>query len=937
MSIYQRTLAGECEITTGVFTPTTVMPVFTGDNNAAQLAVTFKNGGAAYNIPSGVTVLAHLYYASKPAMTVSVAMTVATNVATCLIPESFTALSGSPQMVIRMTDAVGGDTVACAFTVNVKAAVSENAIYLTPPSPDAIVYVGRAPYIGENDNWYEWDEATQAYVDTGVSATIAYASDIPTDTTDVSVQDALDAHASQLADIANLSAVVFKELQDSLGAKLTNLITNGNGNNGTTGWNGNATTELSADNGITAVSINGGGGFNLDCPQLLTIKTGDVLYFRFYASTNTGKGCNLSPPPGITSIPLTPLPGINSTPKKYEFSLTATGDRTSQPVFRFFISSATEGDTLTIDKLVVINLTECLGDREVVTADTIDDAISGMEGEYFEGSLYIGDSLSLYSNNILKPKVLQSESDITSLESDITSLESDVEALQVGLGAFDIYPTLEQGTITIPTGENLESDRHIRTGYIRRDLLTGYTISGGYRIRIFEYGKDYSYIGWSEKTVNGVIDGDADCTYLRFVVMRYDPDHVEGESEYALITPGENHGFTVLTVRDLIDSVLAATRDFMKLNKHLLPAFTAAMNSSLFATAGLRVVAVSDLHGIFTSLDDACTLKASELTTESAIITPGDILYGRPQNNSVLDPLIATYIAKATEYCIYHCMGQHEVGFSNLDIDSPPEKGRMKVNCFSHAEVFTNFYAPLLSTWGLTGLTTNYYYKDFSSSKIRLISLYQYNIPLTDDPLDSDLYKHMRALVWYGQEQIDWLVATLGSTPADYQVIILQHQADGVVTVDTTKPFSDSNVGTRNQIISGAPVIDIVEAYINKTALSQTYHCADTITYPTEDFEIVVSADFSEANGTFANYIMGDSHVDYVGKYSGTDQRVIGLISSSYPYSTTLVTGDRVESSIVTGIAYLNTTPPKANMARLGQTYAQDTKENKAAQITLSV
>ncbi len=31
-------------------------------------------------------------------------------------------------------------------------------------------YSGNAPYIGENDNWYQWDVETEAYIDTGVAA-----------------------------------------------------------------------------------------------------------------------------------------------------------------------------------------------------------------------------------------------------------------------------------------------------------------------------------------------------------------------------------------------------------------------------------------------------------------------------------------------------------------------------------------------------------------------------------------------------------------------------------------------------------------------------------------------------------------------------------------------------------------------------------------------
>lgn len=171
MAIYQKALSGVCEITTGTFTPTTTMPVFTGEKNGTILTVAFKNAGADYTIPADVEVRAYLYYDAKEIMTTSALMTSSGNSASCAIPDSFTAVAGSPQVIVRMVGSDGKIIVACAFTVTVKAAVSANAIYLSPPSPDTIVYIGRSPYIGTNSHWYVFSNTTFTFEDSGVLAT----------------------------------------------------------------------------------------------------------------------------------------------------------------------------------------------------------------------------------------------------------------------------------------------------------------------------------------------------------------------------------------------------------------------------------------------------------------------------------------------------------------------------------------------------------------------------------------------------------------------------------------------------------------------------------------------------------------------------------------------------------------------------------------------
>ncbi len=168
MALYIKALTGNCELSTGAFTPTSAVQGFTGDNEGMQVSISFFDNGVEYTIPGDVEIRAHLFYESRKIMTPSVLLDVDGNEASFLVPDTFTAVSGTPLLVVRMVNADGKSSVLCAFVVTTKAAVADNVIYLTPPSPDTIVYIGRSPYIGVNGHWFVWDNTTGGFVDSGV-------------------------------------------------------------------------------------------------------------------------------------------------------------------------------------------------------------------------------------------------------------------------------------------------------------------------------------------------------------------------------------------------------------------------------------------------------------------------------------------------------------------------------------------------------------------------------------------------------------------------------------------------------------------------------------------------------------------------------------------------------------------------------------------------
>lgn len=171
MPIPQRTLSGTCEISTGVLEITNMPPAYTGEIGSVKIEIEFTNSGSAYNIPSGTVATMYLYYPAKNQMTRSVTMVISGDTVSGAFGEDDMLLSGTPNIVIQLTDTTSGNLiVACAIPIKITATRAPGIVTVEPATPDEIVYLGRSPYVGENGHWYEWSAGTASYTDTGVSA-----------------------------------------------------------------------------------------------------------------------------------------------------------------------------------------------------------------------------------------------------------------------------------------------------------------------------------------------------------------------------------------------------------------------------------------------------------------------------------------------------------------------------------------------------------------------------------------------------------------------------------------------------------------------------------------------------------------------------------------------------------------------------------------------
>lgn len=158
-----------------------------------------------------------------------------------------------------------------------------------------------------------------------------------------------------------------------------------------------------------------------------------------------------------------------------------------------------------------------------------------------------------------------------------------------------------------------------------------------------------------------------------------------------------------------------------------------------------------------------------------------------------------------------------------------------------------------------------YYYKDFVAQKIRVIVLMQYDlVGRASDTGD----------ICFGQDQINWFIGVLGSTPSDYGVIIAEHtNPSRYMTYNMDEKYTSSTWYQSNYastVMNGNPIPDIVNAWINGTTFSQTY----SYTFDNPPSPLSVSADFTaRGTGEFITYIGGHWHMDVLGTPTGyTDQ-----------------------------------------------------------------
>lgn len=274
----------------------------------------------------------------------------------------------------------------------------------------------------------------------------------------------------------------------------------------------------------------------------------------------------------------------------------------------------------------------------------------------------------------------------------------------------------------------------------------------------------------------------------------------------------------------------------------------------------------------------------------------GDILKDPAAN----DATTWASIVSSANYPVLVSAGNHDVG----NWKTSPNQYRTDM------QFYNMFVAPQIGAWGLKsdgGGTPhpsgkNYYFTDFTDEKIRLIVTYEYEIPSIETQQDAG-----RGARWISQEQTDWFINSLLTTPAGYGVIVAKHAPDGLIGHDSNpfnSPFKDGEntqqtFQYRDGVAYTAFFADIVQAFIDRQSINYAIVQRAGTTY---SGTINVIADFSTitSNVEFICHVSGHVHADNI-THLETHPKQLEL---NINCDNTIIDNQRSETLLIEGTSF---------------------------------
>lgn len=272
----------------------------------------------------------------------------------------------------------------------------------------------------------------------------------------------------------------------------------------------------------------------------------------------------------------------------------------------------------------------------------------------------------------------------------------------------------------------------------------------------------------------------------------------------------------------------------------------------------------------------------------------GDMLEDPKRNPPAWSNIVA-----ASQYPVFVTSGNHDVG----NWASNPAQYK------TDSQFYDFFIAPQINAWGLKTdgngnphpSGKNYYFTDFTEEKIRFIVVYEYEIPSVSSQTDAG-----RGARWISQEQTDWFINTLYTTPAGYGVIVAKHSPDGLIGDDKNpfnSPFRDNeNTQQTFQYKDGAQYTaffaDIVQAFINRQSINYTVSQSAASYQGT----LNVAADFRNvATGAeFICFVSGHVHADNITRIETHPQ----ILELNINCDNTIIDNQRSETLLIEGTTF---------------------------------
>ena len=194
-------------------------------------------------------------------------------------------------------------------------------------------------------------------------------------------------------------------------------------------------------------------------------------------------------------------------------------------------------------------------------------------------------------------------------------------------------------------------------------------------------------------------------------------------------------------------------------------------------------------------------------------------------------------------------------------------------------EVYGKIYKTGDYVYGtVNGEPATWYYSDDTEHQIRVISLNNF------ERLGAASGKWQ---VHYNQSQIDFLINALKTMKDGWTCLLVYHSTEIKLSAATSKDsaFYTPKWGYTSICptdYSGTVILDIIDAYIGKTALKKNYTQANTYAADgkTVKDHIEVNVDFSSAKGDFAAHLTGHFHADAICYMPGTTYKQVVLNST---------------------------------------------------------
>ena len=305
----------------------------------------------------------------------------------------------------------------------------------------------------------------------------------------------------------------------------------------------------------------------------------------------------------------------------------------------------------------------------------------------------------------------------------------------------------------------------------------------------------------------------------------------------------------------------------------------------------LCLIHQSDIHGDADRMQRMIVFANKYKDRIDGIISTGDFSQSEWSNTGFETTYVATL--PSCEIPHFPLIGNHDIGLAYT------------IQNNSNEAAGARFITPYMEQLGAVqgGTNAGYYYKDFSTYKIRMIVLNEYEMPRVPNAGNTEL-KYSIWKRYISQAQATWFVNTLSSVQDGWSVIVAMHQL-----IDVFDKYDNEFKGTVNytnaDVTQGLGNIlqDIVDAYISKNTLSQTYTVSDTD--PSEVPSVNVNADFTTAHGEFICWINGHTHNDGTGQSS-------------------IATNKQVDINVTTGSANVATQAIYDDLYREANTPAQD-------------